>query len=345
MAKPNILCDCAGMTDDRWQECRAHGPLGDIPYTIGGSDVAAVFGVSPWMTPLELWMIKKGKIQPKEKENTSQLQMGHLLEPIAAYWYQEKTGNLVENDTNLYQHADFPYALANFDRRYTRVSDGKPGILECKSCTFHKAADWADDAIPLYYELQLRFYLAVADVEHGAFSCIWGNNPEHDLAMPEIERDRNKEGMIFERLEEWIWSLEHDKPPAMSEVQPKLALESLARIYGNSQPGLPTIEFPAKLEHPLRRIADLQAQIAEHQAAIKTMEKEVEAHSVRIAELMKNHEHGVLETTHDKLLIDFVTKTSRRTDTKALKDKYPAVFNDVQKISESRKLKVTVQTA
>lgn len=154
MAKPNILCDCVGMTDDRWQECRAHGPLGDIPYTIGGSDVAAVFGVSPWMTPLELWMIKKGKIQPKEKENAAQLQMGHLLEPIAAYWYQEKTGNLVENDTNLYQHADFPYALANFDRRYTRVSDGKPGILECKSCTFHKAADWADDAIPLYYELR-----------------------------------------------------------------------------------------------------------------------------------------------------------------------------------------------
>ena len=66
---------------------------------------------------------------------------------------------------------------------------------------------------------------------------------------------------------------------------------------------------------------------------------------MRIAELMKTHEHGILETTHDKLLIDFVTKTSRRTDTKALKDKYPAVFNDVQKISENRKLKVTVQPA
>ena len=182
-------------------------------------------------------------------------------------------------------------------------------------------------------------------MEHGAFSCIWGNNPEHDLAMPEIERDRNKEGMIFERLEEWIWSLEHDKPPAMSEVQPKLALESLARLYGNSQPGLPTIELPAQLEHPLRRRANLQAQTSAPQAAITTMEKEVEAHSVRIAELMKTHEHGILETTHDKLLIDFVTKTSRRTDTEVLKDKYPAVFNDVQKISESRKLKVNVQTA
>ena len=345
MAEPVILCDTKGMTNEEWLKVRMHGPKGNIPYTVGGSDVAAIFGVSPWTSPLELWLIKKGRMKPKEKENAAQLQMGHLLEPIAAYWYQAKTGNMVSDDTNLYQHADHPYALANFDRRYSRASDGEPGILECKSCTFHKAEDWSEDAIPLYYELQLRFYLAVADVEYGAFSCIWGNNPEHDLAMPEIVRDRAKEDLIFERLEGWIWSLKNDKPPTMADVSPKLALESLARIYGSSQPGLPTIEFPLKMEKPLRRIAELQTQVAEHQTAIKNLEKEMDAHSVRIAELMKTHEHGVLETTHDKILIDFVTKTSRRTDTKALKEKYPTVFTDVQKISESRKLKVTVQPA
>ena len=52
MSAPNILCDTAGMTNERWLECRAHGPKGDIEYTIGGSDVAAVFGVSPWV---RLW--------------------------------------------------------------------------------------------------------------------------------------------------------------------------------------------------------------------------------------------------------------------------------------------------
>ena len=92
----------------------------------------------------------------------------------------------VTEDTHLYQHADHPYALANFDRRFTRKSDGEPGILECKSCTYHKADEWADDAIPLHYEFQLRFYLAVADVDIGAFSAVWGNNPDNDLAIPEI---------------------------------------------------------------------------------------------------------------------------------------------------------------
>ena len=144
------------------------------------------------------------------KANADQLAMGHLLEPIAAHWFEKKTGNLVEDDTFLYQHADHPYALANIDRRYTRREDGEPGVLECKSCTYHKAGDWAEGAIPLHYELQLRFYLAVLDVEYGAFSCIWGNNPETDLAMPEIIRDKAKEDMIFERLDQWVWSLEHE---------------------------------------------------------------------------------------------------------------------------------------
>ena len=39
MAAPNILCDCTGMSEKRWLECREHGPKGDIEYTVGGSDV------------------------------------------------------------------------------------------------------------------------------------------------------------------------------------------------------------------------------------------------------------------------------------------------------------------
>lgn len=309
MAAPNILCDTAGMTNAQWLAARMHGPSGKIPYTVGGSDVAAVFGVSPWTTPLELWMIKKGRMKPSAKSNANQLEMGHLLEPIAAHWYAKKTGNRVYEDTNLYQHADHPYALANFDRRFERASDGEPGILECKSCTYHKASEWDDGAIPLYYELQLRFYLAVADVNIGSFSAIWGNNPDNDLAIPDIIRDKAKEDMIFERLDEWIWGLEHDKPPTMSGVAPQLALESLARIYGESQAGLPTIEFSSKQENALRRIALLQGKITECNREIKTYEKEIEAYSVRIAEIMKEHEHGVLMTTSDKpysIMIDKV---------------------------------------
>lgn len=281
----------------------------------------------------------------KSPPNSDQLEMGHMLEPIAAHFYAKRTGNTVTDDNHLYQHAHFPYALANIDRRYTRKEDGEPGVLECKSLTYHKAEDWANDAYPIYYELQLRFYLAVLDLKYGAFSALWGNNPEHDLATPDLIRDQTKEDIIFDKLDRWIWSLRNDRPPTMEDVTPKLAMESLARIYGASQKGLPTIEFPMKYEPTLRKIAALQADNAELSGAIKKNEEAIAAHSVRIAELMKNHEHGILSTTNDKLLVDFVTKVTRRVNSDYLKREHPAIYKDALRASESRKVKVTIQPA
>lgn len=343
MAAPNILCDCTGMTNEMWLKCREHGPKGNIEYTVGGSDVATIFGLSPWTTPLELWMVKKGRMKPKSPPNPDQLAMGHMLEPIAAHFYAQRTGNTVTDDNYLYQHATLEYALANIDRRYTRREDGEGGVLECKSLTYHKAADWADGAIPIYYELQLRYYLAVLDEKHGAFSALWGNNPENDLATPHIERVQAKEDIIFEKLDRWIWSLRHDKPPTMEDVQPQLAMDALARIYGAGKKGLPTIEFPRKYEPQLRKIAALQEENAQLKGAIKKNEEAIEAHSVRIAELMKEHEHGILTTTTDKLLVDFVTSTSRRVSSEYLKQNYPSIYEEARKPSKNRKVKVTIQ--
>ena len=343
MAAPNILCDCTGMSNEHWLKCREHGPKGDIEYTVGGSDVAVIFGLSPWVTPLELWLIKKGRMKPKLPPNPEQLEMGHMLEPIAAHFYALRTGNVVTDDNYLYQHANLKYALANIDRRYTRKEDGEGGVLECKSLTYHKASDWADGAYPIYYELQLRYYLAVLDQKHGALSALWGNNPENDLATPHIERDQAKEDIIFEKLDQWIWSLRHDKPPTMGDIKPQLAMDALARIYGASQKGLPTIEFPMKFEPQLRRIAALQEKNAELKGIIKKNEEAIEAHSVRIAELMKQHEHGILTTTTDKLLVDYVTNTTRRVSSEYLKQNYPAIYEEARKPSGTRKVKVTIQ--
>ena len=161
--------------------------------------------------------------------------------------------------------------------------------------------------------------------------------------MPEILRDRAKEDMIFQRLDERIWSLRNDKPPDMGEVAPKTALESLARIYGASRKGLPTIEFPKKHEKALRQIAALQGENDALKTQIKKNEEAMAAFSVRIAELMRNHEHGVLETAKDKLLVDFVTRTIRRVNSDFLKKEHPAIYQDALRTSESRKLKVSIQ--
>jgi predicted phage-related endonuclease len=57
--------------------------------------------------------------------------MGHLMEPIVAQCYAQKTGNTIIEDTGLYQHAAYPYALANLD--YRLEESGRQGVLECSA--------------------------------------------------------------------------------------------------------------------------------------------------------------------------------------------------------------------
>ena len=103
------------------------------------------------------------------KANQNQLIMGHLLEPIAAYWYQQKTGNTVYNDTNLYQHADHPWALVDFDLRFVRKEDLlsafskdiRPLMLNCPPCHIQQ-----------YSTLNSVAELIV--LTNSAKSCFWG---------------------------------------------------------------------------------------------------------------------------------------------------------------------------
>jgi len=342
MSAPKLLCDTKGMDRKRWLECREHGPDGDIEYTIGGSDVSTVFGENPWTAPLELYQIKKGLMKQDDSANANQKEMGHLMEPIVAHWYGKLTGNAVTPDTGLYQHADHPYALANLDYR-TREASGAKGILECKTTSWHKAGDWADGAIPHYYELQVRFYLAVMDLEFADIACLWGTNPETDMAIRRIHRDRDIEAMIFEKLDEFIERLRTGTPPTMAGVNSELAMKALARVYGASQPGQPTIEFGKKHERALRRIAALQEDRADLDRRIRANKKEVTALSVKIVEMMGTHEHGVLETASDKLVVDFITDFTRRVDSDLLKKSHPGIYSAVLKTTSSRKVKVAVQ--
>lgn len=340
---PIILIDTKNMTTEEWEEARQHGPDGSLDFTIGGSDVAALFGLSPWITELDLWLEKTGR-KKRKIENPYILEMGHLLEPIIGHFYGKVSGNKVISDTYMYQHCDFPYMLANCDFRYEDKKDGSEGILECKSTSYHKAEDWSADRYPAYYEMQLRFYLGTLNRSHGSFAAMWGTNVESDFAFPRIIRMKAKEDMIYERCEEFIWKCRKDVMPKMEESSPAadLALKALASYYEKSNSKLPTLEFPQKYEGSLREIAKAQKEIKKLEESKKELEGRMNAMIIPIAEIMAAHEHAVLETTNDKLLIDFVTKTSKRVNSDLLKKTHPDVYKDVLKESNSRKLKVSI---
>lgn len=137
-------------------ELRKHG--------IGASEIAAVLGMSPWSTPLEVWMRKSTPtrgplVEPKPTVNTT---LGHVLEPALRQHYIDETGiEVVEGETM--QHPIYPHVLATPDGLSI---DGRSG-LEIK-CVGSRMVwrDWQDgEVLPPYVKAQCYLNLAVTGRE------------------------------------------------------------------------------------------------------------------------------------------------------------------------------------
>ena len=123
--KPVPLVDTATLTNEDWLQWRKKG--------IGGSDVAAALGLSPYRTARELYFDKIGVEPVIEQEDKSiMFEIGHLLEDVVAQIFAKKTGFTVVRDQMMYQHPLFPFMLADVDR-FLELPGGKRGILECKT--------------------------------------------------------------------------------------------------------------------------------------------------------------------------------------------------------------------
>jgi len=149
------LVNTKGMEYQDWLEVRKQG--------IGSSDAATACGLNPYMSMLELWLIKTGRqAQSIEDESSgvAPLYWGKQLEPLVAEFYSMHTHNKVRRINAVLQHPDPDkhFMLANLD--YSVVGSDEVQILECKTAGEHGAKLWRD-GVPLYVLCQVQHQLAV----------------------------------------------------------------------------------------------------------------------------------------------------------------------------------------
>jgi len=151
------LVETKDLSRDDWLEVRKNG--------IGGSDAAAAVGLSPYMSPLELWLIKTGRDanlpRPDPQDTTEPVYWGALLEPIVAASYTKQTRNRVRRINAVLQHPTIPFMLANVDREVVGNRDVQ--LLECKTAGLNGARLWRD-GVPEYVQLQVQHQLAVSRI-------------------------------------------------------------------------------------------------------------------------------------------------------------------------------------
>lgn len=148
------LVETKSLPREDWLAVRKNG--------IGGSDAAAAVGLSPYMSPLELWLIKTGRDanlpKPDAGDTTEPVYWGTLLEPIVAASYTRQTGHRIRRVNAVLQHPQIPFMLANIDREVVGNRDVQ--LLECKTAGEFGARLWRD-GVPEYVQLQVQHQLAV----------------------------------------------------------------------------------------------------------------------------------------------------------------------------------------
>ena len=135
-----------------WLQQRTHG--------IGGSDVAAIMGISKYKSAYALYMEKVGLLQPEDISDKPAVHWGCVLEPIVGEEYKKNHPKREVRRVNaICKSIKRPWAQASLDYEVKDEELGW-GVLEIKTAGLNRAKDW-EDGIPLYYQTQIIHYLSV----------------------------------------------------------------------------------------------------------------------------------------------------------------------------------------
>lgn len=141
------LVSTLGLGREEWLRYRKRG--------IGGSDAAAVCGLNPYSSSLQVYLDKtSGESSGYDNEAMRQ---GRDLEEYVARRFMEETGRKVRRANAIYYDEERPYMLADADRLVVGENAG----LECKTVSPYSAEKWRDGGIPLHYQIQCYHYMSV----------------------------------------------------------------------------------------------------------------------------------------------------------------------------------------
>jgi predicted phage-related endonuclease len=141
----------------------------DRPTGLGASELASIAGLSPWRTPLDVWL---DKMEPSEIERNDYQQLGLDLEGFLVHSIEGARRN-----TLTHSHPDWP--VVRLFATPDGIADRGTTLVEAKSVT-HGLADWADGAIPEHYVIQAYGQLACHPLaQRVKFAVLLGGRPAY----------------------------------------------------------------------------------------------------------------------------------------------------------------------
>jgi putative phage-type endonuclease len=191
---------------------------------IGASEVPAVLGISPFMTPLQLFGLKVGVLEPPEE--TDLMRLGRRLEPVVAGLYEEETARQLWDPGawTIQRNATMPLLFATLDREIVATPDQRPpGVLEIKTTGYRYEDAWADEP-PLHVQVQAQAQLAVTGHSWASIAVLIGGQR---FLWCDLQRNDRFIAVMLERIDQFWARVEQREPPMPEHVD----LDTLRALY------------------------------------------------------------------------------------------------------------------
>ncbi|MFS4103837.1 YqaJ viral recombinase family protein [Streptomyces sp. PD-S100-1] len=224
--------------------------------TITATEIAAVVGLSPWMSRFTLWH-KKAGLRVAPFEMTPAIEWGNRLEDAVADKWQDEHPGFIAAPAGTWRHRDRDWQRATPDRLIYPQPSGEfdlpgqaTGLLEIK--TSPMGDDWgpdgAEDGVPIWYRCQVMWQMDTLGLRRTNFGVLISG---HDYREYTVEYDEGEAKILRDAAEQFLDEVRNGQRPPIDSaddtyktirVQPdgfddvdvEIAAEAAAR-YENAQ--------------------------------------------------------------------------------------------------------------
>jgi putative phage-type endonuclease len=277
---------------------------------LGGSDAAAVFGLSRYKSPLDLYLEKIGEADPVDE--TWDMARGKALEPLLRQHYADTTGRTVRVPKDAIKSSAHRFMFYNPDGL---TDDNR--LVEFKTAAYDQ--DWGmegSDDIPMSYLLQVQHGMVVTGLKVADVTVsIGGCKPKYFV----VEEDKELQETLI-KGEAMFWARVQGAVPP-----PPSTREDVARL------------FPVSLETEVaadEEVLALLRGLARVKHQLKELEQQQEGLETAIKVFVGSNERLVDPDTGDFLATWKSGVGAKRINTTKLKQLYPDIAEAVTELGD-----------
>jgi putative phage-type endonuclease len=284
---------------------------------LGGSDAAAILGISPWRTQMDVYL---DKIQPRKEVDPAKQKIfarGQRLEPYVIDMMIEETGIEVVSRGNRYKDPEHAFMAAEID---AEAATGEN--IEIKTVSPFKAKEWGEehtDAVPVHYTAQVMHGLMVTGKDTCLFGVLIGAD---DFRVYRVERDVEVINMMREKEIAFWNQVVNRQPPEPT------TLEDLGRFYSQDDGG--AVQADGHILSTFQKLKMLRQQA-------KLLEDDIVEHEFAIKRYMGD---AYVLYSGSTQLCSWKTQQTDRVSVPALREAHPDIARAFTKTTSSRVFRI-----